>query len=150
MQVRKAIALDIVAFIKTISIAGGYLTDVNPLKVDHWNVDFYSNDETEVINVKDKKVTHEGGKQTLLIEISLGGIKGVDTYDFVINRTLDIYNAVYKNISFFKNKYGYFVIKPIEDELELERNEKKTGESDIRFEITYKLSEKWEVDNRAF
>ncbi|RJP64399.1 MAG: hypothetical protein C4539_14565 [Ignavibacteriales bacterium] len=150
MHVRTAIALDIVAIIKTISIANGYLTNVDPEKVDHWNVDAYSNDDSEVINVKDKKVIHENGKQTLVIEIGLGAIKGTSTYDFITNRTLDIYNAVYKNISTFKNKYGYFVIRPVEDELEIERNEKTRSESDIKFEVTYKVSEKWEPDNRSF
>lgn len=150
MLVREAIVEDIITLFKGIKIANGYLTDVDDDRIDHWNVDVYADDITEVINIKDNKVLHEGGKQTLLIDIQIGAIKGSNTYSFMIERIQDVYNCLYRNQSFFKNKYGYFRIQPVEDDPGLERQEKIRAEATIKFEFTYKLSEKWEVDNRVF
>ena len=144
---RRAIAIDLLTAVKAIRATGGYSQDVTPADVFPWRVNTVPNKEDqEIISVNDVGNTYEDDStlQVLTFEVIVGITKGADNYEWIVNRAEDIWKCLYAAWPSLKTKYGYFVMKPGKDEINIyNEGELETAEAILTIDIVHDKSTKW-------
>ncbi|OGU58302.1 MAG: hypothetical protein A2V66_03685 [Ignavibacteria bacterium RBG_13_36_8] len=156
MTKQQSIAADIITALKTISITGGYLIDVEEDEVLHWMPSPESNEaDKQVINVKDHNSVYQNdGKQEVLkVEIQLGCSKGesiTDVYVHIQKMGCSILRCLYLAESTFNTDYGYCVFIPENFEIDREPTDRDRAEGSININVIHTANEKWMHDDGVY
>lgn len=152
MKKRQAIINDLVGYIKGISIAAGYLTTVGSSDVLKWRTNVTPKTNQLIISVDDTGLDwdDEARMQILNVSIKIGCIKADKNYEFISNLVHDIYRMLEDKEDAMNTKYGYIVITPVSDEINIEQWENEIAEAIMSIEIAMEASEKWAIDNGEY
>jgi len=158
MTRRQSIANDFITKAKTIVTANGYLTDFAESEISHWLERALGKDDKRYLNIKDmdgEGTASNGFYEAIKIRIEIGGIPknindGKDVHTMITNMIHDVKKMVHSNISFFENKYGYWVIVAFDEDIEPNFDKStEMAEGWVEFTITHRVNNKWTPDNKT-